>query len=93
MSSQSSLIELDDQGNLPKSAKSTQKQSQFKYLNGVAFYTQQGAVVKIKLLEAQDGKRIVSISKGRQYVAIAENDVEKLLKAINKVFEYSPQQK
>jgi len=89
LSSQSNLIQLDQNGNIPKSQQKSKTGSTWKYLNGVAFFTQQGASVKVKLLESQNGTRIVSISKGKQYVAIAESDVEKLFKAINNVFEYS----
>lgn len=88
MSSQSSLIQLDENGNLPKDARPKKQQSDLKYLNGVAFFTQQGAAVKIRLLQNPEGKRIVVISKGKQYFAIMEADVEKLLKAIDEVFKY-----
>ncbi|RLI08940.1 hypothetical protein DRO24_00335 [Candidatus Bathyarchaeota archaeon] len=86
--SQTNLIQLDENGNIPKDARPKKKSDDLKYLNGVAFFTQQGAAVKVRLLQNPEGKRIVVISKGKQYFAIMEADVEKLLKAIDQVFKY-----
>ena len=81
------FIPLDQFGKAPQEKPKRVKQ-EWKFVRGVGFYTQTGAMVRINLLRGSvDGTQLISIDKGKQRLALLPNDANKLASAIQKVLQ------
>jgi len=81
------FIPLDQFGKAAQEKPQRVKQ-EWKFVRGVGFYTQTGAMVRINLLRGSvDGTQLISIDKGKQRLALLPNDANKLASAIQKVLQ------
>ena len=81
------FIPLDQFGKAAQEKPKRVKQ-EWKFVRGVGFYTQTGAMVRINLLRGSvDGTQLISIDKGKQRLALLPNDAHKLASAIQKVLQ------
>ncbi|RLI86932.1 MAG: hypothetical protein DRP01_03060 [Archaeoglobales archaeon] len=81
------FIPLDQFGKAPQEKPKRVKQ-EWKFVRGLGFYTQTGAMVRINLLRGSvDGTQLISIDKGKQRLALLPNDANKLASAIQKVLQ------
>jgi len=81
------FIPLDKFGKAPQEKPKRVKQ-EWKFVRGLGFYTQTGAMVRINLMRGSvDGTQIVSIDKGKQRLALLPNDANKLADGIKKVLQ------
>ncbi|MCD6138865.1 MAG: hypothetical protein J7J91_09955, partial [Deltaproteobacteria bacterium] len=59
---------------------------EWKFVRGLGFYTQTGAMVRINLMRGSvDGTQIISIDKGKQRLALLPNDANRLAEGIKKL--------
>jgi len=81
------FIPLDQFGKAPQEKPKRVKQ-EWKWVRGLGFYTQTGAMVRVNLLRGSvDGTQLISIDKGKQRLALLPNDAHKLANAIQKVLQ------
>ena len=81
------FIPLDQFGKAPQEKPKRVKQ-EWKWVRGLGFYTQTGAMVRVNLLRGSvDGTQLISIDKGKQRLALLPNDANKLASAIQKVLQ------
>jgi len=81
------FIPLDKFGKAAQEKPKRIKQ-EWKWVRGLGFYTQTGAMVRVNLLRGSvDGTQIISIDKGKQRLALLPNDANKLANAIQKVLQ------
>ena len=81
------FIPLDQFGKASEQKPKRVKQ-EWKWVRGLGFYTQTGAMVRVNLLRGSvDGTQLISIDKGKQRLALLPNDANKLANAIQKVLQ------
>jgi len=81
------FIPLDKFGKASEQKPKRVKQ-EWKFVRGLGFYTQTGAMVRINLMRGSvDGTQIISIDKGKQRLALLPNDANRLAEGIKKVLE------
>jgi len=59
---------------------------QWKTMKGLGFYTEQGALLKVTIIQGSvTGTQLMSFDKGKQRLALLPNDAKKLADAIYKL--------